>query len=290
MLAVACAGELGMSVSKVWDISAEPKPVGEFASSVFALSPSGKLLVAQGEVGQAVYEVSTQKPVAKFAHPFTHIFFRDDNTLVWTNRSYNFPQASSGKITVWDVKKNADAGSFEIPDNRFNVALPANGGKEFWLFMSNNKFEVECYDVAEKKLLRTIKPENNMGRPYTNAGIWQSIASDSSVFAADGAKLSIFDATTGKIIGGLPADLWASDTGLLPAGSRYLARANPKVTGLSENDYVIYDWKANRQLAVVTGHASDQTKPFAAASGDGKSLVSVAREGEVLIFDISAVK
>jgi WD40 repeat protein len=290
ILGVACGSGLGKNFTKVWDISGEPKEIGEFDGHTFTLAPSGKFIVTSGDFSQGVYEVATKKPVAKLGSYFSHAYFRDDNTLVWTQRSHNFPEATKGKITVWDLKKNADAGSFEIPDNRFHVALPANGGKEFWLFMSNNKFEVECYDVEGKKLLRTIKPENDTTRPYHGAGIWQSIASDSSVFAADVSKLNIYDATTAKIVGGLPSDIWASETGILPGGSHYLARANARATGLSENDYMIYDWKAKKQLAVVTGHAAGQKQPSAAASGDGKTLVSVTKEGEGLIFDISAVK
>jgi WD40 repeat protein len=290
ILGVACGSGLGKTFTKVWDISGEPKEVGEYDGYAFTLAPSGKFIIATGGFSPGVYEVATKKPVAQLQYSFSHVYFRDDNTLVGTNRSYNFPQATKGKITVWDVKKNAEVSSFDIPDNRFNVALPANGGKEIWLFMSSNKFEVECYDVAAKKLLRTIKPENDTNRPYTSAGIYPSIASDGSVFSADTSKTNIFDATTGKIVGGLPESIFGSDTALLPGGTRYCARANPNGTGLSESDYVIYDWKAKKGLAVVTGHATGQKQPAAAASGDGKTLVSVSKEGEGLIFDISSVK
>ena len=289
ILGVACGSGLGKTFTKVWDISGEPKEIGEYDGYAFALAPSGKFIVTTGGFSPGVYEVATKNPVAKLNSYFSDIYFRDDNTLVWTQRSHNFLEATKGKITVWDVKKNADAGSFDIPDNRFRAALPANGGKEIWLFMSNDKFEVECYDVAAKKLLRTIKPENDTDRPYTSAGIYPSIASDGSVFATNVSKLNIFDATTGKIVGGLPESIWGSETGILPGGTRYLARVDPR-TGLSENDYVIYDRKAKKQLAVVTGHAAGQKQPSAGVSGDSKTLVSVAKEGEVLIFDISSVK
>jgi WD40 repeat protein len=273
-------------VVTVWDISGEPKSLAQFECSKFELSPSGKFLVTYGV--PKVFEVSTKKLVAELKSIFmSHMYFRDDNTLVWTTRSFNFPEATKGKIFVWDVAKNADAGSFDIPDNRFETALPANDGKEIWLVMSNKKFVIECYDLAGKKLLRTIKPEDDSGRPFTSSGSWFSLASDSSVFATHHSKLQIFDAKTGKIIGGLPADVGATVTGLLASGSRYLACGSRKLSGLSENDFVICDWVMKKNLAAIVCEEKDR---MIGVSGDGKTLVSLSKAGEAQVFDISTVK
>jgi hypothetical protein len=286
VLAVACKLPGYNSATYVWNLSGEPKELCEIPDGLYALSASGKRIATRGVLSATVYEVATKKPVVKLSHTCSHLYFRDDNTVVSTTRSYNFPEATKGQIVVWDLAKNADAGSFEIPDNRFDTAIPTKGGKELWLFMSNNKFEVECYAVAEKKLLRTLSPENDTDRRFTSSGIYESLAADGSAFAANVMKLRIYDGTTGKIVGGLPPDLWGSETGLAVGGNRYLARGAEKTRGKSDGDWVIYDWKQKKALAALPAGA----KPLAAVSGDGKTLVSVTESGEAFVFDISSVK
>ncbi len=70
------------------------------------------------------------------------------------------PTGEGFKVFVWDVVQNADAGTFAIADARFRHAFPARGGAELWLFRYVGRFEVECYDLAAKRLARTIRPES----------------------------------------------------------------------------------------------------------------------------------
>jgi len=174
------------TVTQIWDLAKHPKMIAQFEGFKFALSPSGKrLLLNSGYFEAKAFDVESKKELAKLPDSYSFGFFRDENTVVTTTRSHNFPQHTKGKITQWDVSKNADAGSFEIPDNRFSVAFLAKNGKELWLFMSNDKFEVECYDLDTKKLARVIKPEPcEPGKPYTGVGIYSTVAPDSTVFAS----------------------------------------------------------------------------------------------------------
>jgi WD40 repeat protein len=279
---------------QVWQLTGAPKMIAEFKGGSFALSPSGKLLLVADVFKQEVYDIESKKAIANLSGFMSHAFFPDDKTLVSTQRSGMFANATKGKITIWNIAANADGGSFEVPDDRFNNALPAKNGKEFWLFMSHEKFEVECYDLDAKKLARTIKPEpEDPKQPYTSAGIWASISPDSSAFAADVAALRFYDAESGKNLGGLPSDLWAAPAGLVPGNGRYLARPGgepAKAVGFGPTDLIIYDWKQRKALAALTGHSADEDGPSAAGSGDGKVVVSVTKKGEVLVFDVSSVK
>src|SRR5262249_13566456 len=140
------------SFVQVWQLTGEPKLITEFKGGTFALSPSGKLLLTSDIVKQQVFDIDSKKAIANLSAFLSHAFFRDDKALVTTQRSHMFTDARKGKITIWNIPANADGGSFEIADDRFNNALPAKNGKEFWLFMSHDKFEVECYDLDAKKL------------------------------------------------------------------------------------------------------------------------------------------
>jgi hypothetical protein len=83
-------------------------------------------------------------------------------------------------------------------------------------------------------------------------------------------------------------------SGLIPGGDRYLARVAKKTAqaqGLGESDLAVYDRRAGRVLAFLTGHGSGkQEEVLASASADGKTLVSVTKSGEGLVFDLSPVK
>lgn len=282
------------SKTQIWDLTGAPKLVGEFdGGRGFALSPSGTRLLTRGLFDARVYDIESKKEIAKLPMGYSFGYFRDENTLVTTERSHNFPTPSKGKITQWDIAKNADAGSFEIPDDRFNGAFLTKNGKELWLFMSHDKFEVECYDLDAKKLARTIKPESDEPKPYTSAGIYQTVAPDSSAFGSDVRKFHIYDAATGKIIGGLPAELWASPTGFLPTGTRYAARPSRDAfekMGFKESDTILYDWKNRKPQVALTGHGETKKGPVVAVSGDGNTALSVTESGEGLLYDITKWK
>ncbi len=161
-------------------------------------------------------------------------------------------------------------------------------GKELWLFMSKDKFEVQCYDLDTKSLVRTIKPETDTPNlPYTSAGIWNTATSDGAVFGANTNKFRMYDGATGKILGTLPPDLWDSSAGFLPGGQLYLARPTSKDVSFGPNAYVIFDWNTGKPIVALTGHGTGKD-PRAAASGDGKTVVSVTEEGELLVFDLAA--
>lgn len=283
----------GKRTTQVWDLTGAPKLVAELDGFGFALSPSGARLLTRGLFDAKVYDIASRKEIAKLPGSYSFGYFRDENTVVTTERSHNFPDLTKGKITQWDIAKNADAGSFEIPDNRFNGAFLAKNGKELWLFMSHDKFEVECYDLDAKKLARTIKPESDEPKPYTGAGIYQTVAPDSSAFGADVRKFHIYDAATGKIIGGLPAELWDSPTGFLPTGTRYAARPSRDAfekLGFKESDTILYDWKNRKPLVALTGHGETKKGPVVTVSGDGNTALSVSESGEGLLYDITKWK
>jgi hypothetical protein len=283
------------SFTQIWDIAADLRMIAEFEGGKFALSPSGKFVLTSGDLfTPKVFNVDTKQPVCDLPTSFSFGFFRNDNIVVLTTRSYMFMDAAKGKITQWDITKNADAGSFEVPDNRFSIALPAKNGKEYWLFMSHNKFEVECFDLDTRQLARTVKPESDDPQnPLNNAGIYITVAPDSTVFGSDVRRMHFYDAETGKKVGELPSDLWATPSGFLPGGPRYFARPGgdkAKGSGLAKSDLVIYDWKNRQALAALTGQSAGEGEPFAGASADGKTAVTALKTGEGLVFDISSVK
>lgn len=292
-VAVSYRGPNYKQFTQVWDLSGEPKMIAELDGGQFALSPSGKRVLTSES--QGLYDIDSKKSVGRAPTAFPNAFLLDDTTLVSVERSYNFPQHSKGKIVIWDAAKNAEIRSFEIPDNRFSLALPAKGGKEIWLFMAHQKFEVECYDLEAKKLVRTIKPESDdPNRPYTSSGIYTAISSDSSVFTSDERGKKVFDATTGKILGGaLPTELWNDASGFVP-GTLYCmvhpaGQPNPKAR-FQPSDRIIYDWKAKKAVAALVGHSPGQSDSVAACSADGKTVVSVTKSGEALVFDLSLPK
>ena len=56
------------------------------------------------------------------------------------------------------------------------------------------------------------------------------------------------------------------------------------------NDLILYDWKAGKGLAVLTGFSDGQSQIRVGASADGQTVLAVAEQGEGLVFDVSAVK
>ena len=296
------------SLTQVWQLGSRPKPVftspASYGGGVFALSPGGKRLLISGTSSPEAFDVDTAKSLCKptGTYRFSHAFFRDESVAVWTQRSHDVSKPEKRKVFVWDVVKNADAGTFEVADDRFRGAYPVRNGAELWLFQSAERFEVECYDVAAMKLGRTIKPEPDApGKPFTSAGIWQAVAPDGSAFAANDTQLRIYDGTTGKVVGRLPGDVYGLPEGLVPGGPRYLARTggNKAMGGtVVPNDLVLIDWKAGRGLAVLGGFSPVPAEPLqgtdadprAGVSADGKTAVVVSLLGEVLVFDLSGFK
>lgn len=157
--------------------------------------------------------------------------------------------------------------------------------------MSHDKFEVECYDLSTKKLTRTVKPATeDTADPYTSPGICITVAPEGSAFASDCRGMHIFDAVSGNIIDSLPANTWNTPIGFIPGGQRYIlepGRADDGsiAGGLSKGDLLVYDWKAKKMLAVLTGNTKDEI--YGAASADGTRFVSMTRDGEGLVFDVT---
>jgi hypothetical protein len=290
----------GKTFTQVWQLSPKPKVLAElpksFGGGVFALSPSGKRVIVSGA---GVFDVESGKSVGKGPPGFSHAYFRDEETAVCVQRSHDFSKAAKRSITVWDVAQDKDAGSFEIADDRFTTALPARGGKELWLFMAAGRFEVECYDIADKKLKQTLKPPaESAKKPHKDAGIWQAVAPDGSVFAASvsgesGSAHRVYDGKSGKIVGTLPAEVYGLPVGLIPGGARYLVTPNEtlaKKGPLSQTDVIVCNWRTGKGLAALTGFAAGQSHVHAGVSADGKTVVVVSEQGEALVFDVSSVK
>jgi WD40 repeat protein len=293
-LAVGCKTPKSDWLTQVWSLSGEPKVIAEFDASNYILSPSGKLLLTSQD--SRVFDVDTKKQVAQLPTGFSHGAFLNDQIVVATKRSYHFPDEEKGRITIWNVALNHDAGSFDVPDNRFNEAVVLRERNEVWLFMAHHKFEVECYSLRSHRQVRTVKPEQDESKqPYYDSGLWNSASPDGQAFAAKGSgwKVSVFDASSGRILARLPPDLYGTDAGFVPGGSFYLATPTEKCAnrlGISTADFIVYDWQNGREVAVLTGHAADEKDPLGAVSDDGRTLVSAAEKGEVMVFDLSPLK
>lgn len=284
------------SWTQVWDISGAPRALAtlpkEYGGGLGGLGPSGRRVVT----GQAVvYDVDSGKQLCRLGEGFfSHGYFRDDDTFVFTQRSHGFDKAVKKPIRVWNVARNVDAGSFDVPDDRFEAAGPARGGAEFWLVMAAGKFEVECYDVATRRLVRTVRPEPpDPARPFTSAGLYPAVAPDGSVFTANSDKQRFYDGTTGKNVGSLPAGggLGGQDGGLVFHGSCYLARNfapadDPK---LVRPQVVVWDWRAGRARAVLTGLPDGPGAALAAFSPDGRTVAASYRDAtEVYVYDVGS--
>lgn len=277
----------------VYDISGVPKLIGQYRGSEFALSPSGKyLFTVESILKYTVTDLASQQMVGKAGlktkiHGCTACFFRDDNTIVYL-LPYNH-KPPKGAIVLWDYAKDEQS-LFEIPDSRYSHAFLMSGGNELWMVTNQyeqRKFEIDCYDLTKMKLARTIKPST---REYRNV----TVATDGSVFASGNERASIFDASTGKVVGGLPETVFAHNTGLLPPNGRFFVG----MVGLKGSrggkvgepgEYLLYDWKADRLAAILTGHDST-SMPTAIGTPDGRTLISVSRFGQVLMYDLSFVQ
>jgi len=283
---------------QVWELGSEPKLLSEFKMKFpefFTLSPSGNLLYSASE--HKVYDVTTKKVVVdNLFEVCSHAFFRDENTLVLTQNSYDSQKHTKGTITTWEIAKGKRVDKFEVPDRRFSDALLAKDGKEIWLFMSNKKFEVECYDLDTGKLARTIQPEpSDPNKPYQGSGSYLSVTRDGTTLSARLDKFRVFDSMTGKMIATIPPDwLSGSNIGIFPVGTLCLLVAysdKPNGYGLKDRDCLLYDWKEKKGLAILPRHTPGKDKYswiVRAVSADGKTVVSVSEEGEVLVYDLSS--
>ncbi len=284
-LAVAFQNEKRESLIRVWDVVAGLQQVAEVKGYLVALSPSGKYVAS----GNQVTDLATKAVVATARGAVSHVFFRNDSILVTTARSYDFPKASKGRVTLWDIQKNADAGSFDIPDNRFSAALVTKRGKELWLFMSKDKFEVQCYDLDAKSLVRTIKPETDTPNlPYhQRRHLEHSHVGRGRVRGEHQQSSGCTTARPGRSSAHSPGSCGTRPRGFLPGGQLYLARPTSNDVSFGPNAYVVFDWNTGKPTVALTGHGTEKD-PRAAASGDGKTVVSVTEEGELLVFDLAA--
>lgn len=290
-LAVATAS----NKTQVWEVTAAPRLVQEFKGGTFVLFPSGKQIMFSDLTQPEVYDVESGKQKVRLNRGYAFAVARDESTVVMASPDYGAQKVTAGQLRLWDVSRNAEVGVIELADNRFHDAKLTKSGKELWVFLRYQKFEVECYDLDTKKLIRTIKPEQaDPAKPYADAGIYNSVSPDASVFAATVQfKTVVFDADSGKIVSRFPSDIHGSATGFLSNGTRYLGRTgdrSPAGTGLPANSYVVYDWKARRPLALLKTGAEENSMP-AVASPDGKKIVVVSKtKGTACVFDVSALK
>src|SRR5262249_34275881 len=155
-----------------------------------------------------------------------------------------------------------------------------------------NKFEIECYDVATKRLKRTITPKSDdTKQPITDSGIYNAVAPDGSAFSSLTHGQHIYDGKTGEVVWQVPEPLVGITNGFIPGGTRYLAHVRDQ--GEKNNflpTVVVWDWKTGKGVAALPGFAPNQIDILATASADGKTVVAASEKGEVLVFDISSVK
>ena len=301
----------GESLTQVWQLAPQLKLLftspTRYCADIFALSPGGERLVTASTSSPEAFDVDagTSLGLLRDTHGFTNASFRDESVVVWAACNQDRSKLLKGKVFVWDVDKNADAGTFEIADARFSHAYPARDGTELWLFRYVGRFEVECYDVATKRLARTISPESYASdKSYQFSEYYKiilpSVVPDGSVFVAVDQDQRIYDGASGRVVGRLPSDVYPVLDGLHPGGTRCLARTTGnKATGgaVGPNDLVFLDWKSGRGLAVLGGFSpippdllrSTDALPRVGFSADGKTAVIASRIGEVLVFDLSAV-
>ncbi len=277
----------------VLNISGQPKVLAQLDGGRFALSPSGALVCTQSRGVSAVWDVKNRKRPARLPIMLYSAFFVGEDIVVATENPKLELGHQPGKVTVWNVSANADAGSFDIADHRVVEAFPVRDGAEIWLVVGGDKFEIERYDRINRTLTRVVSPEPVAGKAYANPGTWRTVAGDGSIFAAHTGTMNFYAGDSGKILGGLPSDLNGSSTGFLPGGSRYLARptaGGAQAGGVQTSDLVIFDWKARKPVAILTGHPIGQVIGHAVCSADGKTIVSVTDQGVGLVFDVPELK
>ena len=283
------------STVQVWNLGGKaPKLQSSFTGGLysFSLSPNGKRLLTSEK--REVYDTVSKKVVAKLSRDFSHAYFLDDNTIVATKRSYDFSGPGRGEINIWNLtKKTGPEATIPLMDDRFNRMLSAKNGSECWLFLSANKFEIECYDIKSKKLARTIKPEQIAGeRPFRDSGVYDAVRPDGDTFTSTHGYGTVIHDADGKLAGQLPKDTWGRDFALLSGRALHAAlpsRDGAKLLGLQGNEWVLYEWKTSKIVAMLTGHAAGQTEPTLTVSADGKVLVSIGKEGEGSVFDLSTI-
>lgn len=281
-LAVNVARDNVFSRGTVWDLSDKPTSLAEFKDPVLAITGDGVAACSGGFGGNGLIDVRTKKPLLDPPPTGSHLTFVSPERFVATNRSFDFSKATAGTVSIRDYRKKGDLSSFPVPDNRFSDVRVTNGGTRLWLFLSNKKFEVECWDIAGKQRLATVRPEVvDPRRPYTDAGTSTSVSADGAILTAnltlDRFTQVFFDAKTGKRIDGLPVGLDGSSVGFLPIGQVFVARV-PKA---AKAEFALYDFAQRKIIAVLPG-------AFAVASADGQRLVTFSGT-EAQVFDLSSL-
>jgi hypothetical protein len=290
-MAVSVTPAGGPPAVQVWDLGETPRLAFQsdrkYGGGTPALSLSGAKVVACG----LVYDVASGKRLATLpGWVYAHAFFRGEDTVVATQHGHNSMKPKMAVVTVWDVATDRDAGSFKVPDRGFGDAFPAKDGAELWLFQSAGRWEVECWDVAAKALVRTVTPD---APPTALKPMYCGVAPDGSAFGGSFRSGVVYNGVTGDEVGRVPAVSGGMTNGMTPGGTRMFVISyvdsglGPEVIKSAPG---LIDWKARRVLATLGGFSADAKNIHVVATPDCKTAVAVSEQGQACVYDLAAVK
>lgn len=266
-LALRTGVEGGGTMFQVWDVSGEPKKLREAKEWVGHVSPDLKTYNRASE--SSLLDLDTGKesrPIKQYARYLTP-------KLLYT-RDYTKGEAGRGEFVVKGI--DADTGEatelFRIPARKGSLHDSPARQKGEVFFGFENDAHVEVWNLASKTKAREVTlAEPLLSNPRPN------VSEDGKWYTATvkGGR-TVFDGTTGAVVMRVPGI------------DSHFVRGTDLVGGGQDLDgkvgTALYDVNTKQPVAYLAA------LPFSiGATKDGKTVYALSKDGEVSVWDLSAV-
>jgi WD40 repeat protein len=276
---------------QVWDLSDEPKKLGDWSRSG-TLSPDGRRLVVSDEQGvRSIVDVEQKKSVGKIDWLVRDWHFGSNDLLVVVHCPFSRPVDEKARIRVFDAATAAERISFVVAEKEpTHHSSPFNQGREIAIVYPDRSL-IRVWDISAGKVIREM--HLSVSKPAFHWSDELHASPDGTLLSAEigGVGVLFWDGATGEQKAHvLPFGLTARNGAFLPGRAVYLcpSKATRADTKGATTDVVAFDVSTKQYIAVFRGHSASVTA--LGVSDDGKWLATGDVDGTVKLWDLGRVK